>query len=366
MRSKGLVDKIPHRRFRKAGLLETPAAGGGFFVRTINKNPKRSNSAGELSGQQQFQEIVQSLKTVVDKDMISAVRLSHGTSLLWRDILMMAHTGTLLTYRDSDGNTWVGGRTLSNSIQNLLDSVSNAPGVIIGRSGAGWVALLPAQAGYVLTSQGKGNLPLWLPPQGGGSSGGDQAPWANLSTPLASLASTGLLPYENTSGAIFEDSPAGIKIAKSGATGHVLSSWAKDASATPYKINMLFNWAYTEGSAPGLLIGWGDDTGRYDLMLDQMPTSRFRSTWNTYNNPASFSGIGSQITSIFRWFQIEDDGTTIYMRESFDGQNWIEDFSQAKSSAFLGGDGYKKIVVAVDNYNSGTFGTLAAWNEIAG
>jgi len=129
-------------------------------------------TARQLLARQTFAETVAFIKNPDEEDMKQAVDLSKGTSLLWRDVLMMAANGTLFTVKDAAGNTYFGARTVSQTIQNLLDGISDEPGTILGRTASGWQVLLPATQGFVLTSQGAGNSPLWAPPASGGGGGG--------------------------------------------------------------------------------------------------------------------------------------------------------------------------------------------------
>jgi len=199
MRAKGLLDKQPHRRFRKAGLLGIYKPNGEMVVKTNGTRQKKQNTPKSRLDQQTFSDIVQAIKSPVDKDMIAAVRLQDGTTLLWRDILMMCAQGTLWTLRTPDGNLWLGARQLSQTIQNLLDSVSDVPGTILGRTGTGWQALLPGKAGYVLTSQGENSPPIYQP-QNEGSSGGTESVYmvqsfTNVSQVVIKLPDTTALDF---------------------------------------------------------------------------------------------------------------------------------------------------------------------------
>lgn len=49
-------------------------------------------------------------------------------------------------------------------IQTLLDGISNTQGSILYRDASDWVALPPADSGYVLQTNGVGNIPSWVPP----------------------------------------------------------------------------------------------------------------------------------------------------------------------------------------------------------
>lgn len=110
-----------------------------------------------------FAQMVSMIKLSNELDMDFAMRKSAGTTLLWRDILMMLMAGTLFQFHMPDGNILYGGGQLSQTIQGLLDSVSNVPGTILGRTAAGWQALTPAPANWILTSNGENTAPTYQP-----------------------------------------------------------------------------------------------------------------------------------------------------------------------------------------------------------
>lgn len=54
----------------------------------------------------------------------------------------------------------------------LLDDITNVPGSILARAGTAWVGVAAGTATYVLTSQGPGQLPVWMAAGTSGGGGG--------------------------------------------------------------------------------------------------------------------------------------------------------------------------------------------------
>ena len=70
------------------------------------------------------------------------------------------------------------------------------------------------------------------------------------------------------------------------------------------------------------------------------------------------------------WLAVADDGTTAYFEYSYDGVNWVTQYSIAKSSGYLGGSGYSNIGVFAAAFTTGAAGTqsglvLLSWNIVA-
>lgn len=89
--------------------------------------------------------------------------LSKGTDYLWRDLLMSAAYGNLLVAEDGDGNQWAGQQKTMLSIQTLLNSLGTTLGSMLVYATGGWQTVTPGTEGQVLTVQESG-LPDWQDP----------------------------------------------------------------------------------------------------------------------------------------------------------------------------------------------------------
>jgi hypothetical protein len=70
------------------------------------------------------------------------------------------------------------------------------------------------------------------------------------------------------------------------------------------------------------------------------------------------------------WLGVANDGTTIYFEYSYDGVNWVTQYSIAKASGYLGSSGYSNIGVFTAAYTTGAANVqsglvLLSWNTVA-
>jgi hypothetical protein len=61
--------------------------------------------------------------------------------------------------------------------------------------------------------------------------------------------------------------------------------------------------------------------------------------------------------------QLEDDGTDIFFRCSAHGDNFVDLYTVAKASGFLGSGGYSNVFFGVASNNPTAIGTLMSWDE---
>ena len=102
----------------------------------------------------------------------AAEEWAKNSPYLARDVLMASAMGTFLTVNMQDGTTKVSYSMTNVTIQQYLDSLSNAVGGVIVRTADGWVVLLPGAPNQVLTMNAETALPDWEDAQGGGGGGG--------------------------------------------------------------------------------------------------------------------------------------------------------------------------------------------------
>lgn len=72
--------------------------------------------------------------------------------------------------------------TVAAEVQAILDQITNVQGSILFRGAAGWEALAPGTAGYVLSTNGAGADPSWIAGGGGGGGGGTLLPFPDTGT----------------------------------------------------------------------------------------------------------------------------------------------------------------------------------------
>lgn len=87
-----------------------------------------------------------------------------------------------------------------------------------------------------------------------------------------------------------------------------------------------------------------------------------------YTNPTTFdSGPVARVPLNYAtpviWFKCEDDGTTLKLSISHDGDNWIQIFSEARTTFMAGGP--NQFVFGSNNYqnNFDTLASLVSWKE---
>lgn len=112
----------------------------------------------------------QLIKNACPLDVEAAKEWSRGSAWTYKDTLISAAYGKLLTIYGTNGQPWHGRRVLSSSIQALLDSIGLDNGSILYRSVDGWAALAPGDPGQYPTPNTARTAIEWMTPTG--SSGG--------------------------------------------------------------------------------------------------------------------------------------------------------------------------------------------------
>jgi hypothetical protein len=291
--------------------------------------------------------------------MESAMELQRGTTLLWRDILMMAHMGTLWTIKTDSGLIWIGARRLSQTIQNLLDSVSNVPGTILGRTASGWQALLPGTAGQVLTCQGRTNPPAWEDPTGGGGGGSGQRQLFELPAMpnLATFEDVGIA----TPFSAIENAGKCITILNANTTaatnGQLVGLTRATPSNTPYRVAVYCLWNAMSAPYGGPTIGFTDGN-KYETITRVGTESWTWARWSSKTTREAFSdGVAqAEMIACGIWLAVRDDGANIFLEASQDGANYATLKKIVKATGYLGATGYKKIFFGIFHYNNSNNG----------
>lgn len=191
--------------------------------------------------------------------------------------------------------------------------------------------------------------------------------FSSLLSTTPTAASTGFTTWVNQGGtATRTDLSTGLGIFET--TSQAGDQWrelVQSAPTAPYTITALifYNSLSTGTSAAGG-IGWRDSaSGKI-----QLATLRFNSTnWQyavvNYTNPTTFSGTAAgnfNSAPNYAWFKIRDDGTNVTFSISQDGAQWMQAYTVAKSSGFLGATGYNQLCYALDANGNNVFGTVLA------
>lgn len=138
--------------------------------------------------------------------------------------------------------------------------------------------------------------------------------------------------------------------------------------ATPYAFRTLVAIAMAvNGTNPFVFLGFSDGT-KYQVMGFSLAGTNAGSVigWGVSNwtNSTTFSVFVAQLNAApasgtgsgYVWLKVRDDGTNVYFYLSPDGQNFVQLYTIAKASGFLGASGYSRVCLGVDMDNGGLFG----------
>jgi len=106
-------------------------------------------------------------KYVDAASMTMAIRLTKGSGLYPRDVLLAAMRGRLYHWADQDGWRWFSVAAIGD-ISESLDVLAQTVGSVLVRATDRWRTPAPGAAGDILTTPGPPGVPLWLPPAGSG------------------------------------------------------------------------------------------------------------------------------------------------------------------------------------------------------
>lgn len=179
-----------------------------------------------------------------------------------------------------------------------------------------------------------------------------------LSGTVPTTASTGLNTWVNQDGATVADTAAGVTISAASPNLKQFCGRVKAAPTAPYTITTLqtltvYNVDYSYNA-----LGFYDGTNKMQFIsIIPLPTggpTLYVQGWNTPTTYTTnfFSGAGA--FSQQAWFQISDDGTSVYFRYSNDGVNFMTAYSETKASGFLGASGYSNVGFFLGRNTSGT------------
>jgi hypothetical protein len=187
-------------------------------------------------------------------------------------------------------------------------------------------------------------------------------------TPTA--ASTGFSSWLNQGTSTVSDSSAGITIdaQPSGSTLNISGRY-KSVPATPYTVKALITATRSSNNYSEVGIGWYDGSAKLHLLSFSTnaggPNFIAVTKWNsaTSFNSSDYASSANAFSQPI-WFQLQDDGTNISFAFSQDGANFLQVYSVAKVSGFLGASGYSNLIFWVNPRGATrTLGTLMSWTQ---
>lgn len=240
----------------------------------------------------------------------------------------------------------------------LLDSLgSPAQGDILYRGGSNWQLLAPGTSGQVLASQGANANPQWV------NAGGGLYNQVMSATPTS--AGTGLTNWVNQGTATQTDGQTGMVIHDSSQSSATLRILSSAAPAAPYTITALLAVTGSPTNSITGGIGWYDGSSKVED-IGLVYTNGWVLSQQEWNSPTSYN-TSSAATNTGNvplvWLQIQDDGTNVYERFSYDGVSFITLFTIAKSSGWLGASGYSNIIFFTNPQGAETYATLMSWTQ---
>jgi hypothetical protein len=235
--------------------------------------------------------------------------------------------------------------------------------LVVGSAGAAPQAqTLTPGAGIAITN-GPGSITIAAT---GGQGGTGLYRQVMSATPTS--AGTGLTNWLNQGSAVVTDSPVGVSINAPSSSVDNITGRYMAAPTPPYTITALIAATRNSSSFNSVGIGWYDGTNKLHLLTyttnnGGVPFFQV----SKYNSPTSFNGVDlNSASNAFAqpvWLQISDNGTNVSFAFSQDGANFLQLFSVAKSSGFLGAGGYNNVILSVNPQASRTLGTLMSWAQ---
>jgi len=149
----------------------------GWIARAWQRPGRPNPSDAEIATRDLFIAAVKNVKQLPGNLLEQLQADSAGTAWTWKDLAISLQYGRNVTITAPDGTTYRGWRDMADDMQQLLDSIIDAPGAILVRTSAKWMGLLPGPAGEVLTSKGPGVAPDYYPVPTGGGGGAQFTPY---------------------------------------------------------------------------------------------------------------------------------------------------------------------------------------------
>jgi len=128
------------------------------------------------------------------------------------------------------------------------------------------------------------------------------------------------------------------------------------APVAPYTIDARIRSTFPWSNAAGVGIGWTDGTkcqgifGGYSTTANPIAGPCYRvSTFSAFANSTYVADqfLFNMLVATLVWLRIRDDGTNVTFWFSHDGINFIQAYTVAKASGYLGASGYSNVALAM-------------------
>lgn len=203
--------------------------------------------------------------------------------------------------------------------------------------------------------------------------GGGSGMFAGAMSAVPTSAGTGLTTWLNQGGASVADRATGISInAPTSGGGIQIRGRSKVVPATPYSVRALLSITSQPTQDTAIHFGWHDGTKLHPFTFGYLAATRYLGVIiQRYTNVTTFSANEAFTWPVtlsappFMWLRLKDDGTTVFFQKSVSGDDndFIDLFSIAKASGFLGSGGYSNIFFGTNAANSQTIATLHSYSE---
>lgn len=185
---------------------------------------------------------------------------------------------------------------------------------------------------------------------------------------LPTAQSTGLTTWLNQSGASYADGPAGVSLSAPAGGADALRVRYGPTPVPPYTLTALLAATRNSTAFSEAGIGWYDGTAKLHIFSYVIGATGFSSNlqiakWSAFN----FRVLGNDAATSASyypqplWIQLKDDGTNISFAYSYDGAKFLPLFTSAKSSAYLGPDGYRNFILFSNPRGGQTISTIMSW-----
>ncbi len=256
------------------------------------------------------------------------------------------NTGTAgqVGYYATNGST-ISGKNLSDLIDSAIGSTR---GSLLERGANGWALVTPGVSGAVLTSNGPGADPAYLPPGTGvrGLFSGQMSPL------IPSQSSTGLSTWLNQGTATESDGANGMYFVMpdNGNSNNARGLYGP-APTPPYTRTILLLYNEVNATDSYVLFGWYDGSAKLQTIAYNNNANQGWVTWNSYSSLQTINPVAVPIWE-FVWFRLADDGTNYTMSYSYDGVNFNTIATGSKSTGWLGASGYANIFIGCNCYRA--------------
>ena len=236
--------------------------------------------------------------------------------------------------------------------------------LVIGSTGGAPQAQTLTAGGGVSITNGAGSIAVakTSPTAGSGL-------YRQVMSPTPTSASTGLAAWLNQGTSVVTDSATGVNLTAPPSATTNLSGRYVTAPTAPYAITVLLGATRNSSNGSMAGIGWYDGTAKlqvlsYETNASSSPLLAVRQ----FASPTTAPGVNA--ASFANWFsepiwlRVRDNGTNVSFAFSQDGVNFLDLYSVAKSSGYLGATGYSNLIFFI-NPGTGVNGlaTLLSWTQ---